>query len=54
MKLMKYQKYIYSLFLKNFLIVTLVFFCLVIIINIFEEIRFTEKYDTEVYYPIYL
>ena len=54
MSLMKYQKYIYSLFLKNFLIVTLVFFCLVIIINIFEEIRFAEKYDAELYYPIYL
>ena len=50
----KYQKYIYSLFSKNFFVISLMFFCVVIIINFFEEIRFSEKYDTEIYYTVYL
>ena len=55
MILKKYQSYIYSLFLKKFfLIISFIFFCLVIIINFFEEIRFSEKYNTEIYYSIYL
>ncbi len=54
MNLKKYQIYLFILFLKNFFLVSLSFFCIVIIINIFEEIRFTEKYNTEIYYTIYL
>ena len=50
----KYQAYIYSLFIKKFILITLIFFCLVIIVNFFEEIRFSEKYNTEIYYSIYL
>ena len=50
----KYQSYIYSQFTKIFLFVSLVFFCIISIINIFEEIRFHEKYNTEPYYIIYL
>ncbi len=50
----KYHSYIFSTFVKNFIITSLVFFCIVVIINIFEEIRFSEKYNTEVYYTIYL
>ena len=50
----KYQAYIYSLFIKKFFLITLIFFCLVIIVNFFEEIRFSEKYNTEIYYSIYL
>ena len=46
----KYHSYIFSTFVKNFIITSLVFFCIVVIINIFEEIRFSEKYNTEVYY----
>ena len=54
MTLKKYQKYIYLNFLKSFLLISCVFFCLVIIVNIFEEIRFFEKYDAEMFYTIYL
>ena len=45
MTLKKYQTYIYWNFLRSFLLISCVFFCLVIIVNIFEEIRFFEKYD---------
>tara|TARA_B100000941_G_C28474114_1_gene538133 strand:- start:370 stop:1392 length:1023 start_codon:yes stop_codon:yes gene_type:complete len=31
-----------------------IFFCIVVIINFFEEIRFSEKYNTEIYFTIYL
>ncbi len=54
MILKKYQSYIYSLFLKNFLLISMVFFCLVIIINFFEEVKFSEKNDIDIYYSIYL
>ncbi len=50
----KYQSYITSLFLHKFINVSLIFFCIVIIINFFEEIRFSEKYNTELFYTIYL
>ena len=50
----KYQSYLLSLFIKSFILVSVVFFCIVIIINIFEEIKFSEKYNTEIYYTIYL
>tara|TARA_Y100000816_G_C26084328_1_gene571953 strand:- start:801 stop:1886 length:1086 start_codon:yes stop_codon:yes gene_type:complete len=54
MTLKKYQTYIYSIFLKNFILISLIFFCLIIIINFFEEIRFSEKNNLDVYYSIYL
>ena len=54
MRLKKYQTYLYSKFIKKFLIISFVFFCLVIIINFFEEISFSEKYNAEIYYAIYL
>ena len=47
MMLKKYQSYIYSQFLKSFVLISLVFFSIVIIVNFFEEIRFAEKYNTE-------
>ena len=50
----KYQSYLYSLFLRKFILITLIFFCLVIIINFFEEIKFSEKNNIDVYYSIYL
>ena len=50
----RYQKYIYSLFSKNFFVTSLIFFCVVIIINFFEEIRFAEKYGAEIQYILYL
>ena len=54
MILRKYQKYIYLNFIKNFVYLSFIFFCIVVIINFFEEIRFAEKYSTEIYYTIYL
>ena len=54
MKLKKYQNYINLLFLNKFLKVSFIFFCTVVIVNFFEEIRFSEKYNTEIYYTIYL
>ena len=54
MILKKYQIYIGSLFLQKFINTSLIFFCIVIIINFFEEVRFSEKYNTELYYTIYL
>ena len=54
MKLKKYQNYINLLFLSKFLKVSFIFFCTVVIVNFFEEIRFSEKYNTEIYYTIYL
>ena len=50
----KYQKYLYSLFARNFFIISILFLCIVIIINFFEEIRFAEKHSAEIYYTIYL
>ena len=54
MILKQYQSYLTSLFLKKFIIVSFVFFCLVVVINFFEEVKFSEKYNTEIYYSIYL
>ena len=50
----KYQSYIYSLFISRFLLVNFIFFCIIVIINFFDEIRFAEKYNAETYFIIYL
>ena len=54
MILKKYHSYIFSQFTKIFLFVSLIFFCIIVIINIFEEIRFHEKYNTDTQLIIYL
>ena len=54
MILKKYQSYIYSIFLKQFVLISFVFFCLIIIINFFEEIKFSERNNIDIYYSIYL
>ena len=54
MKLKKYQTYISSLFIEKLLLISFIFFCLVFIINIFEEIRFAEKYNADIFYTLYL
>ena len=54
MTLKKYQTYLTSIFIKHFVYITFVFFCIVIIINFFEEIRFAEKYNADLFYIIYL
>ena len=54
MILKKYQSYLYSIFLKNFFLISFVFFCLVIVVNFFEEIRFAEKNNIDILYSVYL
>ena len=54
MILKKYQTYLGKLFVDKFIKISHIFFCVVIIINFFEEIRFSEKYNTDLYYTIYL
>ena len=50
----KYQSYLFNLFIKRFFVVSIIFFCLVIIINFFEEIKFSEKHNTDNFYTVYL
>ena len=54
MTLKKYQTYLATLFITKFLKISVVFFCSVILINFFEEIRFSEKHSIEIYYVLYL
>ncbi|MDC2974160.1 LptF/LptG family permease [Candidatus Pelagibacter sp.] len=54
MILKKYQFYLYFQFIKKFIYTSIIFFCLVIIVNFFEEVRFSEKYNAEIYYTFYL
>ena len=54
MTLKKYQSYLAKLFINKFLKTSLVFFCVVILINFFEEIRFSEKHSIEIYNVFYL
>ena len=49
-----YKKYILSSFSKILLEVFLVFFSLIFIINLFEEITFLKDIDTNNFYPIFL
>ena len=50
----KYQNYLTQLFLKNILVISLVFIFLSFFLNIFEEIKYFENKDTEIYYPVIL
>ena len=54
MKIKKYHSYLYFKFLNKFAVISFVFFCLVIIINFFEELSFSEKHNAEIYYALYL
>ena len=49
-----YKKYILSLFSKTLIEVILIFFSLILIINLFEEINFLKNEDVNGYYPIFL
>ncbi len=50
----KYQNYLTRLFLKNILVISLVFIFLSFFLNIFEEIKYFENKNTEIYYPVIL
>ena len=49
-----YKKYILNLFSKTLVEVILIFFSLIIIINLFEEINFLRDHDVSGYYPLFL
>ena len=49
-----YQKYLISTFIKLLLQITFVFFSLIIILNIFEEISYFKELNTSFVYPIVL
>jgi len=50
----KYQNYLIKLFIKNILLISIVFIFLSFFLNIFEEIKFVENYDSSFLYPIML
>jgi len=49
-----YKKYILSLFSKTLVEIILIFFSLILIINLFEEINFLKNENVSGYYPIFL
>ena len=54
MILKQYQNYIAKLFLKNILIIFTVFVFLSFFLNIFEEIKYFENKESDLYYPVLL
>ena len=50
----KYHSYLTKLFLKNVLIILLIFIFLSFFLNIFEELKYFENKENEIYYPIIL
>ena len=50
----KYHYYLTTLFLKNLLTVIVVFIFLSFFLNIFEEIKFVENYESNIIYPVIL
>ena len=49
-----YKKYILNLFIKTLIEIILIFFTLILIINLFEEINFLKKENVNGFYPIFL
>jgi len=49
-----YKKYILNLFTKTLIEVILIFFALILIINLFEEINFLKNENISSFYPIFL
>ena len=54
MILKQHESYLTKLFLKNILIILIVFLFLSFFLNIFEEIKYFENKQNELYYPIFL
>ena len=54
MILKQHEKYLTNLLLKNILIIVIVFTFLSFFLNIFEEIKYFENKESELYYPIVL
>ena len=49
-----YIKYLVYNYLKSFLFVFSITFCLIIILNILSEVEFFKNYNVEAYFPIYI
>ena len=49
-----YQNYIIKLFIKNILLISIIFIFLSFFLNIFEEIKFVENYENNIIYPVIL
>ena len=49
-----YQKYLIKTFINLLLQITFVFFSLIIILSLFEEISYFKDLDTNFFYPIFL
>ena len=54
MMMKQYESYLTKLFLKNILIIIIVFIFLSFFLNIFEEIKYFENKEIDIYYPIIL
>jgi len=54
MVLHTYKKYILSLFIKTLIEVIFIFFSLILIINLFEEINFLKNENVSGFYPLFL
>ena len=48
------NNYLIKLFLKKFLNISLIFFALVFILSIFDEISFFKNTDTKIYFPFFM
>ena len=49
-----YKKYILNLFTKALIEIIFIFFALILIINLFEEINFLRNENVNNFYPIFL
>ena len=49
-----YKKYIISLYSKTLIEIILIFFSLVLIINLFDEINFLKNQNVSGFYPLFL
>jgi lipopolysaccharide export system permease protein len=49
-----YIKFIISFYLKSFFFVTIVIYCLVLVLNLLTEIEFFRDIDVATYFPIYI
>ena len=49
-----YKKYIINLFLKKIFYVSIVFYCLVFILNLFEEISFFKNLQVSRFFPLFI
>ena len=49
-----YKKYILNLFTKTLIEVVLIFFSLILIINLFDEINFLKNENVSSFYPVFL